>query len=72
MLYVSVQYYITDEVKMYDSLHLHTVYSAADNIPWVQSPKPCVLLECCLQFFFVVAIFAKLVLAKDLRLCKKK
>ena len=34
MLYVSVQYYITDEVKMYDSLHLHTVYSAADNIPW--------------------------------------
>ena len=58
---------------MYDSLHLHIfiyVYSAADNIPWAQSPSPCALLECCLQFFF--AIFAKLVLAKDLRLCKKQ
>ena len=56
---------------MYDSLHLHTVYSAADNIPWAQSPTPCALLERCLQFFFF-AIFAKLVLAKDLKLCKKQ
>ena len=71
MLYVSVQYYITDDVKMYDSLHLHTVYSATDKILRVQFPTQCALLECCLQFFFV-AIFAKLVLAKDLRLCKKQ
>ena len=70
MLYVSVQYYITDEVKMYDSLHLHTVYSATDKILRVQFPTPCALLERCLQFFF--AVFAELVLAKDLRLCKKQ
>ena len=56
---------------MYDSLHLHTVYSATDKILRVQFPTPCALLERCLQFF-VVAIFAKLVLAKDLRLCKKQ
>ena len=52
MLYVSVQYYITDDVKMYDSLHLHTVYSATDKILRVQFPTQCALLECCLQFFF--------------------
>ena len=55
---------------MYDSLHLHTVYSATDKILRVQFPTPCALLERCLQFFF--AVFAELVLTKDLRLCKKQ
>ena len=55
---------------MYDSLHLHTVYSATDKILRVQFPTQCALLEHCLQFFF--SVFAELVLAKDLRLCKKQ
>ena len=69
MLYVSVQYYITDEVKMYDSLHLHTVYSATDKILGAQFfHTMCIAWALPTVFVF----FAKLVLAKDLRLCKKQ
>ena len=60
---------------MYDSLQLHTIYSAADNIPRAQFPAPYALLERCLQYFFlfaVFAIFAEFVEAKDFRLCKKQ
>ena len=55
---------------MYDSLHLHTLYSAADNIPRAQFPKPYALLEQHLQFFFCFffAVFAELFLAS--RFCR--
>ena len=57
---------------MNDSLHLHAFYSAADNIPRVQFPMPCALLQRYLQFFFFFAVFAELVSARDFRLCKKQ
>ena len=65
---------------MYDWLHLHTFYSAADNIPRAQFPMPCALLKRYLQVFgffvfyllfllfvfvFFFAVFVELVLAKD-------
>ena len=42
--------------NLYDSLHLHTVYSAADNIASVQFPTPCALLEHYLEFFFAIFV----------------
>ena len=48
---------------MYDSLHLHILYSAADNIPRAQFPKPCALLA----VFFFFAVFAELFLAGPYR-----
>ena len=42
--------------NLYDSLHLDTVYSAADNIARVQFPTPCALLEHYLEFFFAVFV----------------
>ena len=38
---------------LYDSLHLRTDYSAADNVPRAQFPTPCALLERYLQFFLL-------------------
>ena len=54
---------------MVDFWGVFLAYNAADNIPRAQSPMPCALLERYLQFFFF-AVFAELVSAKDLRLCK--
>ena len=42
---------------MYDSLHLHTDYGAADNVPRAQFPTPSALLQRYLQSIF--AIFAE-------------
>ena len=54
---------------MYDSLHLHTVYSATDKILGAQFfHTMCIAWALPTVFVF----FAKLVLAKDLRLCKKQ
>ena len=59
--------------SVYDSSRLPTVYSAADNIPRARFPTPRALLERYLQFFFFfVAVFTELTLAKDFRLCKKQ
>ena len=55
-------------VNLYDSLHLHTVYSAADNIARVQFPTPCALLEHYLEFFLPFLF----VLAKYFRLCERQ
>ena len=55
---------------MVDFWGVFFAYNAADNIPRAQSPMPCALLERYLQFFFFFAVFAELVSAKDLRLCK--
>ena len=39
---------------LYDSSHLHTFYSAADNIPRAQFPTPRAYFERYLQDFFAV------------------
>lgn len=59
---------------LHDSLHLHTIYNAAENIPRAQFSTPCALLERYLKcfFFFFLAVFAEFVLAKDFRLCEKQ
>ena len=69
---------------MYDWLHLHTFYSAADNIPRAQFSMHCLSVTCRFLVFFVFyllfllfvfvffAVFVELVLAKDSRLCKKQ
>ena len=54
--------------NLYDSLHLHTVYSAVDNIARVQFPTPCALLEHYLEFFLPFLF----VLAKYFRLCERQ
>ena len=56
--------------EMVDFWGVFIAYNAADSIPRAQSPMPCALLERYLQFFFFFAVFAELVSAKDLRLCK--
>ena len=53
---------------MYDSLHLYIFDRAADSIPRAQFPTPCALLEHYWQFFFS-AVFAELVLTKDILGC---
>ena len=42
---------------LYDSLHLHTLFSAADYIPRAQFPTPYTLLERYLQFFCFFFVF---------------
>lgn len=56
---------------LHESLHLHTIYNAAENIPRAQFSTPCALLERYLKCFFL-AVFAEFVLAKDFRLCEKQ
>lgn len=51
---------------LHDSLHLHTIYNAAENIPRAQ------FAWALLEVFFFLAVFAEFVLAKDFRLCEKQ